>query len=173
MLIDFEVAQSFSGKRTPKNQKMKKTFTFFTAIQLLWLPLLAQNRLSGFKTQNIPIQRDIEQKFDAGLNKENIGATIKELSADPHHLGSKGSKIVAESVLKKFGSYGWDAKIEIYYVLFPTPKTRSVELLGSNKYSAPLEEKAVKEDLATAQQGQLPPYNAWSADGDVSAGLVL
>jgi N-acetylated-alpha-linked acidic dipeptidase len=152
---------------------MKKTFTFFTAIQLLWLPLLAQNGLSGFKTQNIPIQRDIEQQFDAGLNKENIGATIKELSANPHHLGAKGSKIVAESVLKKFRSYGWDAKIETYYVLFPTPKTRSVELLGSNKYSASLEEKAIEEDLTTAQQGQLPPYNAWSADGDVSAGLVF
>ena len=152
---------------------MKKTFTFFTAIQLLWLPLLAQEKLSGFKTQNIPLQLDIEQKFDAGLNKENIGATIKALSANPHHLGSAGGKAVAESILKRFKSYGWDARIETYYVLFPTPKTRSVALLGGDKYSASLEEKAVKEDLATAQQGQLPPYNAWSADGDVSAGLVF
>jgi N-acetylated-alpha-linked acidic dipeptidase len=56
---------------------MKKTFTLFTVIQLLWLPLLAQDKLSGFKTQNIPIQHDIEQKFDAGLNKENIGAIDK------------------------------------------------------------------------------------------------
>ncbi|WP_025145877.1 transferrin receptor-like dimerization domain-containing protein [Pedobacter jeongneungensis] len=153
---------------------MKKTFTLITAIQLLSLTLLAQERpISGFKTQNISIQRDIEQKFDAGLNKENIGVTIKELSANPHHLGSKGSKAVAESVLNKFKSYGWNAKIETYYVLFPTPKTRSVELLGNNKYHATLEEQAVKEDLATAQQGQLPPYNAWGADGDVSAGLIF
>jgi len=153
---------------------MKKTITISTAIQLLWLPLLAQNNpISGFKTQNIPIQYDIEKKFDAGLNKENIGATIKELSAVPHHLGSKGSKDVAESVLKKFKSYGWDAKIETYYVLFPTPKTRSVTLLSPEKYNAVLEENAIKEDEATAQKGQLPPYNAWSADGDVSAGLIF
>jgi N-acetylated-alpha-linked acidic dipeptidase len=153
---------------------MKKTFTLITAIQLLSLALLAQEKpISGFKTQNIPKQHDIEQKFDAGLDKANIGATIKELSAKPHHLGSKGSKTVAESILNKFKSYGWNAKIETYYVLFPTPKTRSVQLLGNDKYNAVLEEQAVKEDLATAQQGQLPPYNAWGADGDVSAGLIF
>lgn len=153
---------------------MKKTFTLITAIQLLSLSLLAQERsISGFKPQNISKQRDIERKFDAGLDKGNIGTIIKELSANPHHLGSIGSKTVAESVLKKFKNYGWDAKIETYYVLFPTPKTRSLELLGNNKYHAVLEERAVKEDLATAQQGQLPPYNAWGADGDVSAGLIF
>lgn len=153
---------------------MKKTITLITAIQLFWLPLLAQSPpISGFKAKNISRQLDIEQKFDAQLSKENIGATIKELSANPHHLGSKGSKTVAESTLKKFKSYGWDAKIETYYVLFPTPKTRSVALLSPGKYSALLEEPAFKEDPATAQPGQLPPYNAWSADGDVSAGLIF
>lgn len=153
---------------------MKKTITISTAVQLLWLPLLAQNiPISGFKTRNIPIQYNIEKKFDAGLSKDNIGATIKELSAVPHHLGSKGSKDVAESILRKFKSYGWDAKIETYYVLFPTPKTRSVTLLSDGKYNAILEETAIKEDAATAQAGQLPPYNAWSADGDVSGGLIF
>jgi len=153
---------------------MKKTFTISIAIQLLWLPLLAQNNpISGFKVKNIPAQYEIEQQFDTGLNKENIGATIKEFSAFPHHLGSKGSKDVAESVLKKFKSYGWDAKIATYYVLFPTPKTRSVTLLSGQPYQASLEENAIKEDLATSQAGQLPPYNAWSADGDVSAGLIF
>lgn len=89
---------------------MKKTFTLIAAVQLFWLPLLAQDRtISGFKSANIPLQDKVEQKFDAGLNKEHIGATIKELSANPHHLGSAGSKSVAESVLKKFKAYGWDA----------------------------------------------------------------
>jgi N-acetylated-alpha-linked acidic dipeptidase len=98
---------------------MKRTFTLITAIQLLSLPLLAQEKpISGFKLQNISRQRDIEQKFDAGLDKGNIGATIQELSANPHHLGSTGSKTVAESVLKKFKDYGWEARIETYYVLF-------------------------------------------------------
>lgn len=153
---------------------MKKTFTLITAILLLSLPSFAQEeQISGFKTQNISVQRSIEQKFDAGLDKESIGATIKELSANPHHLGSKGSKAVAESVLNKFKSYGWNAKIETYYVLFPTPKTRSVELLAGSRYKAVLEERAVKEDEYTGQQGQLPPYNAWGADGDVSAGLIF
>lgn len=117
-------------------------------------------------------QHVLEQKFDNLLQKESIGRNIKELSANPHHLGSDAGKNVAENIHKQFQSYGWDSNIETYYVLFPTPIERKLELLAPNKFTAVLKEPAFAEDATSGQDGQLPTYNAWGADGDVTAPLV-
>ncbi len=118
-------------------------------------------------------QNPDEATFDALLNAQNIGNTIKELSAKPHFVGSPGSKEVAENILAKFKSYGWDASIETYQVLFPFPKVRLLEMTGSAKFTALLKEPTLKEDGTSGQPGQLPTSNVWSADGDVSAELVF
>jgi len=118
-------------------------------------------------------RKQIEQQFDAGLSAERIGKNIKGLSAIPHHLGSAGSKAVAENILAQFKQYGWDAQIESYQVLFPTPKTRVLEMTAPGVYKALLKEPALKEDATSNQEGQLPTYNCWSADGDVTAELVF
>lgn len=120
-----------------------------------------------------PARKQIEQQFDAGLSAERIGKNIKDLSAIPHHLGSAGSKAVAENILAQFKQYGWDAQIESYQVLFPTPKTRVLEMTAPGVYKALLKEPALKEDATSNQEGQLPTYNCWSADGDVTAELVF
>lgn len=129
-------------------------------------------QLEGFSPVSIRQQTELEQKFDQLLQSSSIGANIKELSAEPHHLGSPGDKRVAESILNKFKEYGWDAKIETYHVLFPTPKTRVLELTEPTRFSATLKELAVPEDAISGQEGQLPTYVAWSADGDVTGDLV-
>ena len=59
------------------------------------------------------------------------------------------------------------------YALFPTPKVRVVELLEPTKFTAKLQEPALAIDPTSDQQAeQLPTYNAYSADGDVTAPLV-
>ena len=128
--------------------------------------------ISGFGKEASNIQIQLESEFDKLLNNSSIGLNIKELSAHPHHLGSAGGKAVAESILVKFKQYGWNAKIETYHVLFPTPKTHILELTAPATYKALLEEPALKEDATSDQQGMLATYNAWGADGDVTAGLV-
>ena len=132
-----------------------------------------QRSISGFNPVSAQKEITAEQQFDASLSAAHIGETIKELSAYPHNLGSPGSKAVAESILKKYKSYGLDAHIETYTVLFPTPKTRLLELTGPTQYSALLKEPALTEDATSGQANQLPTYNAWSADGDVSGQLVF
>jgi N-acetylated-alpha-linked acidic dipeptidase len=129
--------------------------------------------LKGFDLQSIAKQQQLEQQFDKHLNALSIGQNIKTLAAKPHHLGSAEGKRVAENVLQQFKSYGWDAKLETYHVLFPTPKTRQLELLGPTKYTAQLKEPAFAEDATSGQAGQLPTYNAWGADGDVTGELVF
>ncbi|UYQ94886.1 M28 family peptidase [Chitinophaga horti] len=117
-------------------------------------------------------QLELEKKFDGLIDAKHIGENIRLLSAKPHAIGSAQGKLVAEQILAQFKSYGWDAKIETYHVLFPTPKERVLELTGPVKYKAVLREPVLKEDGTSGQDGQLPTYNAWSADGDVEAELV-
>jgi N-acetylated-alpha-linked acidic dipeptidase len=140
----------------------------------MYQPVSAQKTITGFTDKTATEQKQLEQRFDALLNAERIGQTIKELSAVPHHVGSPGGKVVAENILNKFKSYGWDAKIETYQVLFPSPKTRVLEMLSPTIYKALLKEPGLKEDATSGQeQEQLPTYNAWSADGDVTGDLVF
>ena len=133
----------------------------------------AQKTITGFTEKTSAEQKQLEQKFDALLSAERVGQTIKELSAAPHHVGSVGGKAVADNILAKYKSWGWDAKIETYQVLFPTPKTRVLEMLSPTVYKALLKEPGLKEDVTSNQADQLPTYNAWSADGDVTAELVF
>lgn len=128
-------------------------------------------QISGFSNETGSIQKQLEQKFDAQLSASNIGETIKLLSSEPHHVGSVGGKKVADIVLNRFKSWGWDAQLTAYEVLFPSPKTRIVEIVGG--FKAALKEPPLKEDATSNQTDQLPTYNCWSADGNVTAELVF
>lgn len=132
-----------------------------------------QKTIIGFTDANATKELQTEQTFDAALSAPHIGETIKELSAFPHNLGSPGSKAIAEKILAKYKSYGLDAHLQPYTVLFPTPKTRVLELTGPTKYTALLKEPALAADATSGQANQLPTYNAWSADGDVTGQLVF
>jgi len=129
--------------------------------------------LRGFSSKSSVLQRNLEARFDQQLNAANIGRNIKELSAKPHHLGSEQGKIVAETILKRFKDYGWlDSRIERYEVLFPTPKTRVLTLTEPSLFTASLKEPGYADDASSAQSGQLPAYNAWGADGEVTGELI-
>ncbi|HEY1091270.1 MAG TPA: PA domain-containing protein, partial [Burkholderiaceae bacterium] len=96
------------------------------------------------------------------------------MSARPHHLGSPNDKDNAEWMRARFESYGWDAQIETFHVLFPTPKTRLLEMTGPTRFTAKLDEPAEAKDPTSAQKSeQLPTYNAYSIDGDVRGPLVF
>ncbi len=137
-------------------------------------PSFAQTKnITGFYEKNVEKQLDLESSFDKNLSKENIGETIKKLSAKPHHISSPGSKENAEYILSLYKKWGWDANIETFHVLFPTPKTRLLEMTSPTFYKALLKEPALKEDATSGQEGQLPTYNAYSADGDVTGELVF
>jgi N-acetylated-alpha-linked acidic dipeptidase len=149
--------------------KVYLTIGFFA---LSALAQAQQKNIIGFTSASSAQEIKAEQSFDQSLSAPRIGETIKELSGSPHNVGSAASKAVAEKIFQKYKSYGLEAHIETYYILFPTPKTRVLELTGPAKYTALLKEPALAEDATSGQANQLPTYNAWSADGDVSAQLV-
>jgi N-acetylated-alpha-linked acidic dipeptidase len=132
-----------------------------------------EKTLMGFSAENSIKQKSLETRFDASLKKENLRDWMKRLSARPHFVGSPYGKENAEFMLALFKSWGFDANIEQFDVLFPTPKTRVLELLAPEKYTARLNEPALKGDSTSSQQTeQLPTYNAYSVDGDVTGDLV-
>lgn len=152
---------------------MKRILLFTLMVAGALTGAFAQS-LIGFSKDAADTQLKLEQKFDANLQAKNVDDLIKKLSARPHHLGSAYGKANAEYIRDLFKSWGYDAQIETFSVLFPTPKVRALELLGPSKFTAKLEEPALKEDATSGQKSeQLPVYNCWSADGDVTAELVF
>ncbi|MBS1667575.1 MAG: M28 family peptidase [Bacteroidetes bacterium] len=130
-------------------------------------------KLLGFTENSSINQLEAEAKFDSYLKADHVGQLIKEMSARPHHVGSPGGKAVAEFIFNQFKSWGYDVQMETFYVLFPTPKTRLLEMTSPTKYKAGLAEKPLAEDATSGQtKEQLPTYNCWSADGDVTGELV-
>ncbi len=132
-----------------------------------------QSSITGFTSSNAKQQKDIEKQFDQNLSAEHIGSTIKLLSSRPHHLGSAGNKMMADTIYNRLKSYGWEVRMDTYTVLFPTPKTRVLEMIAPTSYKAILKEPALAEDATSGQSGQLPTYNAWSADGNVTGELIF
>jgi len=131
------------------------------------------SHLLGYSSQSSQQQRDWEKKFRDGIVPGNIRENMRRLSARPHHVGSPYDKDNAEWLLSKFKEYGFDAHIETFNVLFPTPKERVVELLEPNRFMAKLQEPVLSVDPTSNQTAeQLPTYNAYSIDGDVTGPLV-
>ena len=129
--------------------------------------------LSGFSAESARTELEVETKFRALPDRTNLRQYMERLSARPHHLGSPYDKDNAEWMLAKFKDWGWDATIETYYVLFPTPKERVLELTEPSHFTAKLQEPPVAGDPTSSQHDeQLPSYNAYSIDGDVTAPLV-
>jgi N-acetylated-alpha-linked acidic dipeptidase len=158
---------------------MRNLFIRMFAVCLLSVSMLAQSAtnssksLMGFSVESSRRQRALEAKFDSYLRAENLRTWMKRFSARPHHVGSPYGKENAELMAALFTSWGFETKIERFDVLFPTPKTRLVEMTSPVRFRAKLNEPALRQDPSTAQQAeQLPTYNAYSIDGDVTAPLV-
>lgn len=129
--------------------------------------------LIGFTAQSSATQRELEGRFDAQLNAENLRTRLKYLTRHPNHVGSPGAKENAEWIAAQFRSWGFDTRIDEYRPLFPTPKERLVELVAPTRYRLKLAEPALKEDATSGvTKDRLPTYNAYSADGDVEAEVV-
>jgi N-acetylated-alpha-linked acidic dipeptidase len=129
--------------------------------------------LRGYTAEHAAAEVQWEQKFRALPEPERVKESMRRLSAHPHHVGSPYDKDNAEWLVAQLKSYGLDAQIEVQEALFPTPKSRKLELLGTEKFEAKLEEPALKVDPTSDQKSeQLPTYNAYSRDGDVTAPLV-
>jgi len=163
------------------------TKVFVSAVGIAWFSLTAsviadESQLYGFTPESSRAERQWEERLRAVPSPENMRAYMERLSARPHNVGSPYDKDNAEWLAAKFKEFGFDTQIESYDVLFPTPEQRQLELLECKgdsateckvKFTAKLEEPTLAVDPTSSQKSeQLPTYNAFSRDGDVTAPLV-
>jgi N-acetylated-alpha-linked acidic dipeptidase len=129
--------------------------------------------LLGFSSEAAARQRTLEMRFDSLLDPAELRTWLKRMSSEPNQLGSPHGKVNAMFVDSLFRAWGFQTRIDEYQVLFPTPKQRVLEMVAPTRFRASLREPPVKGDATSSLYAhRLPPYNAYSADGDVTAGLV-
>jgi len=128
--------------------------------------------IRGFPSDALAAQMRIESAARAVPSPDSLRVTIHRFSAVPHDAGTERSHQVAEAILARFRSWGLDAHIEQFEALMPRPVSRTLELLGPERYTAVLREPAIPEDPTSGQSDQLPTFNAYSPDGDVTGDLV-
>ncbi len=156
---------------------MRRSVLAFIVCLIAIVPLTSaapnDEPLFGFTAASSKTERDLENNFRKIPDAKILRDSMQRLSARPHHVGSPYDKQNAEWILSQFKSWGLDAQIETFDVLFPTPKERVLELTEPTHYAAKLQEPPVSVDPTSNQQNeQLPTYNAYSIDGDVTAPLV-
>ena len=146
---------------------MRKTISF--AAVVLAAGLLAAPALTQAPTS----AADIEKKFDTHISSTEMDGWMKKMAAEPNHVGSPHDKANAEDTLARFKSWGWDAKIETFMVLYPTPLKVQLDLVTPRKFSATLTERPIPGDATSSRtKNELPAYVAFQGDGDVTAPLV-
>ncbi|HEY0801159.1 MAG TPA: hypothetical protein VGD54_09960, partial [Steroidobacteraceae bacterium] len=109
------------------------------------------NDLEGFSSTGAAAEVQLEQRFDADLSAADLRAWLQQMSSAPNHVGSAHDKANAEFQLAKFREWGWDANIETFSVLYPTPREVSVELIAPTQFKARLSEPAVEGDSTSTQ----------------------
>jgi N-acetylated-alpha-linked acidic dipeptidase len=117
----------------------------------------------------------LEAKFDGMISPAEMSDWLKTYAAEPNHVGSPHDKANADMTLSLFKSWGWDAHIETFWVLYPTPKDEALELVSGPGagFKATLTEAPIPGDeTSTRTKDELPAYVAFQGDGDVTAPVV-
>ena len=135
---------------------------------------VANAQLLGFDETASASQQAIEVEFDEHIDAADMDSWLKTLSSEPHHVGSIKGLENARFLAELFESWGYQTEIAEYQILFPVPVTRELEMLSPQRYTATLQEDSLAEDPSTLNiDDLLPPYNAFSTDGEVEGELVF
>jgi len=132
--------------------------------------------LSAALVLSLPSRADqavLDQKFDALIHPDDLRGWMQTMASEPNHVGSPHDKANAEFELARFKQWGWDARIETFQILYPTPISETAELIGATPFKATLREPPIPSDPSSAHMASaLPAYVAYQGDGDVQGGLV-
>jgi len=131
-----------------------------------------QVSLFGFTAEESKAEQSLERRFDSDLDTADLSAWMKKLSSEANQVGSSHDKANAEFVRDQLEQWGWDARIEVFYPLYPTLKQHLLELVAPTRFVATLEESPVAGDATSSRTDGMGPYNVYGADGDVTGDLV-
>ena len=139
------------------------------AVFLAVTPAAENDSLLGFTPESAAEQLELERTFDSHITADNMAEWMEYITSKPIYVGSPHNKETADWMVEQFRSWGFDAELAEYHVMFPTPRIRELELLSPTRYTAKLREPTVEGDRTSGiEENRLPTYNAYSADGDVT-----
>lgn len=145
-------------------------------LALSLVPVLAAAQpapLPGYDAASADAQRALETRFDALVKQADYAGWLKRWSSRPNQVGAPHNLENARDLQARFEEYGWDARIETFEVLWPSPKSSSLELLGARPYKARLKEPPLPGDATSTQtEDVLPPYVIYAGNGEVAGDLV-
>ena len=149
-------------------------FPIVFTISFLGSFALADGQLLGFDETTSTIQHQLETEFDSHIDRAEMDEWLREFSSEAHHVGSPKGKKNADALAALFRSWNYAVEIAEYQILFPEPLTRELELLYPYQFTASLTEDSLEEDPSTSViDNLLPPYNAFSIDGEAEGELVF
>jgi N-acetylated-alpha-linked acidic dipeptidase len=151
---------------------VRPTFLVLLAALASHLPAQQTPTIHGFPNAQQDSERRHEALVRAVPSRDTLRALVRLYAAVPHEAGTERSRHVAELILARYRALGFDAHIEQFEALMPRPVVRRVELVAPTRYVALLREPALAQDPTSGQIDQLPTFNAYSADGDVTGDLV-
>ena len=160
--------------KSRKQTNMKQLCVIPVLLAAVFLTALSAQEppLPGYSIESSHTERDWEAKFRDLPSPDRIRENMKVLSAEVHNVGTPYDKQNAEWIAARMKDAGFDTHIETFNVLYPTPIEEHVELVAPTKFTAKLKEPPVPGDPSSTESGELPAYNAYSLDGDVTAPLV-
>jgi N-acetylated-alpha-linked acidic dipeptidase len=141
-------------------------------LPLAALPAPADPGVFGFTRDEAARELSLEQRFDASIDPKELRGWLKQLSSAANHVGSPHDRANAELVRNLMKSWGWDARIETFEVLYPTLKAHRLEMVAPKRFVAKLTEPTISADATSSRTDGVPPYNEYGADGDVTGELV-
>ena len=159
--------------------RTKRILVYLLAVSLCAPLLPAQTSsaalaLRGYSNESARTQRDWETKFRAIPDPANLRAYMQRLSARPHHVGSPYDKDNAEWILAKIQRVG--ARREDRDLRRALPDAEGARGRAGRADALHGQAGGAGGDGAIrprrSTQEQLPTYNAYSIDGDVTAPLV-
>jgi N-acetylated-alpha-linked acidic dipeptidase len=129
----------------------------------------------GFTARSAASYLEVEKKFLAMPDAEQIRQAHLFLADQPHMAGTPRDRETAEWTRDRFQQYGLeDVQITTHEVLLPWPEEVSVELTAPRAWRAAMREEPIAGDkysqVAPERLGL--PYHAYSASGEVTAPVI-
>ena len=147
------------------------------ATALIALATIPYGRLSaqiGFSPPSAAVQATLEQRLLALADTANARLMTRDLSARPHMAGTHAQADTRDYVIGKLQSWGLETWVKEYSVYLPQPEI--VAAWVYQKRGVPAERLKLAEPPVagdpTSLGPQVPTFNAYSADGDVTAPVV-
>ncbi len=104
--------------------------------------------------------------------RDSLLAFHQMLASEPHVAGSPGDARVIEHLQSAFKGMGYEVERHEFWPLLARPIGARVEIVAPETKVLAVRETALDEDAFSAHPEQMIGWNAYSGNGDVTAGVV-